>query len=125
MTRKPVGPDIQHQRRDNYVTHFEGRQQVKAMEPDQVQRLKNIAEVIRAPKMNNYGCDDYSEEEWKQIVNLANQSGVPANLCLKWYHSENDWDNFLVSWQNLPKAGRDQFVVLIENKRLSSPVDNS
>lgn len=117
MTRKIEEPDVQRQRRDNYVTHFESRQQVKAMEPDQVMRLRNVAEVVRAPRMNTYGCDDYSEEEWKQIIDLANQSGVPANLCLKWYHSDKDWDTFLINWQYLPEVGRDQFVVLVENKR--------
>lgn len=117
MKKKFDTPDIQHQRRDNYVTHFESRQQVKAMDEALVTRLKNIAEVTRSPKLNDYGCDDYTAEEWKQIISLANQSGVPANLCLKWYHSDRDWDNFLVKWTNLPEAGRDQFQVLVEKKQ--------
>jgi len=125
MKRKKIQrPDLNHQRRDNYVFHYDVRQQVKALEPGQIQRLKNIAEVIRPPKLNDYGCDDYSPDEWFQIITLANQSGVLAYMCIKWYHSDKDWENFLVNWKNLPEVPeRDVFSIAYGPS--TGPVHNS
>lgn len=124
MKQKAEAVDIQMQRRDNYATHFQSRQQVNAIAAEDeslLARMRNVAEVIRAPKLNDFGCDDFTDEEWKQIIELANQNGVQANLCLRWYLSDKEWDAFQAAWQNLPEPDTQRFFISYEPEK--RPVD--
>jgi hypothetical protein len=104
----------QKERAENYAVHFNCRQMFKAMDESTQARIRNVCEVLRSPKLNIFGNDDYTEEEYKRLVDLANQNGVMASMCLSWYTSDHEWDNFQVQWQNLPEPEGVRFQMYFE-----------
>jgi hypothetical protein len=86
----------------------------KAMDESTQTRIRNVCEVTRQPKLNMFGNDDYTEAECRRIVDLANQNGVMASMCLIWYTSDHAWDNFQAQWQNLPEPDSIKFQMYFE-----------
>ena len=103
MSRKPANFNIQKIRRDNYITHFEAREYIKALPPElQMCYLEASRDVI-PPKLNPYGADSYSDSEWLIIIRLAQSRGLQAYYINQWYVTDEGWAEFQRQWQELPE----------------------
>lgn len=103
MTRPPKTIDVQRARRDNYVAHFDNRKYVAALPPELQMCYLEASRAIITPKLNPYGADSYSDEEWTLIINLAQQRGLQAFYVNPWYASDEGWAEFQRQWQELPE----------------------
>jgi len=103
MPRTPKKTDVQRTRRDNYAAHFANRQYVKTLPPELQMCYLTATQVTKPPKLNPYGADSYSDEDWMLIINLAQQRGLQAFYINPWYTSEEGWQDFQNQWQNLPE----------------------
>jgi hypothetical protein len=70
----------QAERAENYSVHFNCRQMFKALDTDTQQRIKNVCEVMREPNLSMFGNDDYTEKEYRCLIDLANQNGIMASM---------------------------------------------
>jgi hypothetical protein len=104
MTRKAQLPNFQIARRDNYTAHFANRNYVKACPVELQMTYLTASQVIhKQPKLNDYGADSYTDEDWQMIINLANNRGLQAFYINPWYTSEEGWQDFQCQWQALPE----------------------
>lgn len=102
MARKPIKIDIQKARAENYVTHFESRKYLKALPPELQMCYLSASQVTKVPRLNPYGADCYTDEDWKLIINLAQQRGLQAFYINPWYATDEGWTEFQRQWQELP-----------------------
>ena len=102
MTRTPKKIDVQRTRRDNYAAHFAARKFVQTLPPELQMCYLTATQVTKPTKLNPYGADSYSDEDWTLIVNLAQQRGLQAFYINAWYTSNEGWQDFQKQWQELP-----------------------
>lgn len=102
MPRKATAKAIQQARAEWYEFHFDCREQIKAMDAEEIQRYQTAVSMISAPQMTIYGGldEDYPEQA---AYHIANRYHLDANLMVYWYVSEQGWQDFQKIWAQLPE----------------------
>jgi len=103
MARKVTSSKIYHERRDNYVFHFEQRSIFKAFALELQLLYRKWSATLPVPRLNPWGAGLYTEDEWTQIIKLAIAKNLPhAFYLVSWYQSDEGWNVFQELWQELP-----------------------
>lgn len=113
---KITADSIQRDRMENYISHFETRNLVKAMEVEVQEQLVRISRHLPKPVLNAYGCDSYTDQENYDICQLGNAEGLKADILNPWYISEEGWADFQSQWQQLPEP-TPQLIQELETQR--------
>jgi len=99
--------DVQIYRCDNYVHHFNCRNLMKVLmytAPGVLKHYQNIAQLIKPPALNAFGCDSYNDEQWQYIVKVANAEKLDAGFLISWYLSDDGWRDLQEQWFELPEV---------------------
>ncbi len=99
---KATAKAVQRSRADWYTYHYEQRQLVKALPPNELHAAQYIAGAIKPPTMTVYGGVSESFPE-SLCFELCGKHGVNPNLVNPWYLSDDGWAEFQRLWESLPE----------------------
>lgn len=101
--------EIYLQRAHAWEDHYQKREQAKAFQINTADRALRACAAMPEPRLTMYGYLDtwnYNAARAKPIddqIHLLREAGIPAELFVKWYWSEIEWQNFVATFNALPE----------------------
>lgn len=94
---------------DNYQSHLEKREIAKHyqgyIQAAVIMAWRDLKLMgFPEPRLNEWGCDSYSWQEWTELISRASQIGLDASLILRWYWTEEAWAEFQEQWNQVDSA---------------------